>query len=99
MDGYRADVPALRTHAQAVRDQGDRLGKVAKAADHPLATDAYGLVCGLLSGMTNDAQAGLRSSIGTLALVTGSHADGLNGCADDYQRMETHLTTVFRGDR
>ncbi|WP_028925417.1 hypothetical protein [Pseudonocardia acaciae] len=97
MDGYRADVPALQRHAKAVRDHGDRLGEVAAAADHPLAPNAYGLICGFLSGMTNEAEGRLRGSIGTLAALAGSHAAGLAGCADDYQRQETQVATRFGG--
>lgn len=99
MAGFLVDSETLATHAASLDDHAGRLDAVSQAADHPLAPNAYGLICGFLSGMTGDAEAGLRLSIATLASVTGARAAGVNGCAADYRRLEGDLATVFGGTR
>jgi hypothetical protein len=99
MAGYLVNSETLAAHAATLHDHAGRLDAVSQAADHPLAPNAYGLVCGFLSGMTSDAEAGLRLSIDTLASVTGLHAAGVNGCAADYRRLEGDLATAFGGAR
>lgn len=97
MGGYLVDSETLAGHAASLDEHAGRLDAVSQAANHPLAPNAYGLICGFLSGMTGDAEAGLRLSIDTLASVTGLHAAGVNGCAADYRRLEGDLATVFGG--
>ncbi|MBO0849540.1 MAG: hypothetical protein J2P20_08765 [Pseudonocardia sp.] len=95
MAGYLVNSETLAAHAASLDDHAGRLDAVSQAADHPLAPNAYGLVCGFLSGMTGDAEAGLRLSIDTLASVTGMHAAGVNGCAADYRRLEDDVAAAF----
>lgn len=99
MGGYLVDSEILAAHGASLDDLAGRLDAVSQAADHPLAPNAYGLICGFLSGMTSDAEAGLRLSIDTLASITGAHAAGVNGCAADYRRLEDDLAVVFGGTR
>jgi hypothetical protein len=99
MAGYLVDAETLAAHGASLADLAGRLDAVSQAADHPLAPNAYGLICGFLSGMTNDAESGLRLSIDTLASVTGLHSAGVNGCAADYRRLEGDLATAFGATR
>jgi hypothetical protein len=99
MAGYLVDSETLAAHGASLADLAGRLDAASQAADHPLAPNAYGLICGFLSGMTSDAEAGLRLSIDTLASVTGVRAAGVNGCAADYRRLEGELAAAFGGGR
>lgn len=98
-EGYRADAAELDRHATTLRELAGRLGTVSRAADTPLAPDAYGLLCGFLAETTTDAECQLRAAIGTLARAGGANADGVRGCATDYADLERRLTGLFGGVR
>jgi hypothetical protein len=99
MDGFRADPDTLARHGATLQDYADRMDTVTQAANQPLSPDAYGLICGFLSGTTNNAESLLRTSIDLLASVVRFHAGGVDGCATDYRDADNHLATMFGGGR
>jgi hypothetical protein len=95
--GFHTDSAALAEHASSLEGLAARLDTASRAAAAPFSPDAYGLLCGFLSGITGNAEARVSAAVGRLAWVASADAAGVNGCAASYQELERQLTNGFGG--
>lgn len=95
--GFQTNAATLAEHAESLEGFAARLDTASQAAAVPFPPDAYGVLCGFLSGITGNAEARVTAAIKRLAWVASAHAAGVNGCAADYQELERQLADGFGG--
>ncbi|PSL55847.1 excreted virulence factor EspC (type VII ESX diderm) [Saccharothrix carnea] len=96
-NGYNVDVEQLRTHARNLEAIKDRFGAVKAASAHIAQDDqAYGLLCGWISGILEGRHAAqddlLAFAENNLALI----ATELRATADEYSATEDGNAALVR---
>ncbi|WP_406688960.1 type VII secretion target [Saccharopolyspora sp. ID03-671] len=95
-DGYTVNAEQIRAHAAKVEQIQARFDAVKSASAHITQDDqAYGLLCGWISGILESRHARQDELISYVAENLSLAAESLRAAADDYQAMdEDHAAQI-----
>ncbi|SFS37621.1 type VII secretion target [Saccharopolyspora flava] len=95
-DGYAVNAEQIRAHAAKVEQIQARFDAVKSASAHITQDDqAYGLLCGWISGILEGRHARQDELISYVAENLSLAAESLRAAADDYQAMdEDHAAQI-----
>lgn len=95
-DGYTTDPAELRTHATNVDTIRERFGNVKAASSHIAQDDqAYGLLCGWISGVLEARHQKQDELIGKVEQNLSLVATSLRDTATDYDALEQGVVGVM----
>jgi hypothetical protein len=95
-DGYTVDIPQLRQHATNLDAVCDRFGAVKAASSHITRDDqAYGLLCGWISGVLEDRHTKQDELIAYVEENLDLAARSLRDSADHYEEIEAGATGLM----
>ncbi|MBW0104785.1 type VII secretion target [Pseudonocardia sp. KRD291] len=96
-DVFRVVPGDVRAHATGVGNVEHAVAAKIPA-QNTLSTDAYGLIGQVFSGAATSAMGSGAVAVEKLCRALSDAADGLRGCAADYENADRRVAELFGGD-